>query len=138
MNPLALAKLFATLKNPTAMVSMASVLPSTEGLEEYKPTDLDMLADSGHLFDGEFVKSPREYFFEDFALSPGNELVSPFGGLGTPSIPDNTYMSLTDDDLDLLAKNTKKWGTMPGVVPRLEDLGIDITPFDPSGEDLII
>lgn len=90
------------------MASMASALPSTEGLKEYKPTDIEMLADSGHLFDGEFVKSPREYFFEDFALGSGNELVSPFSGmLETPSVPDNTYMNLTDDDLALLAKNTK-------------------------------
>lgn len=107
MSPTTLSKLFATLKNPTALASMASALPSVEDLKEYKPTDIEMILDSGHAFDDEYVKDPREYFIEDYLFSPESTLTTP-SGIFEPDFPDNAYMDLTDGDLATRTENAKK------------------------------
>lgn len=99
MNVSKLSGLFSALKNPTAMASMMSALPSTEGLKEWSPDNIPGMLP---------VKNPetREDLFVEF-LEPGRLFADGSqeiaGSRG--DVPDNSFMNLSDFNLGQMVQN---------------------------------
>lgn len=127
MNLSNLAGLFAALKNPTAMNSMVSALPSVENLKEFKPTPLELLSYSSRVFDpdAKIERDPWANLFGDYALTADGQVVDEIGNAF--NVPDNTYMEFPDYVLDAFEKTGREWDPDSyfladiGKVPRIDD-----------------